>query len=343
MFNTGIYPSGDSQLDTYVQDHFIAMIEMAGLDYLRSSWGKKEPLDEYLDTVFPRAFLRRNPKKAVEIMYDLDDIARSTVIRQELPPLHLYAMYWIIRDYEELKDDIGDTNYDLEMKNYIYDNYEEDEADWLCSFFENTSENFVAWYDDKYIWLDLWEHRFLWYINNPKEFPLLTPDVEHMLQLMPNDIVDQWSLRKMEAKSMLPIYREYDFFVSHATEDRNAIAEPLTIELEKLGAKVWLDKFEMKIGDSLRASIDYGIAHSKHGIIILSKHYMCNFWTELEMNALFTKLSIGSKNNRIILPLWHNVTKQEVAQYSPMMADFFALSTKEHSITELAKQLMDVL
>ena len=339
-----MYPTGDSKLDNYIQDCFIGMIEIEVLDYMRTCWDGKESPEEYLSSIFPRAFIRRNPEKAVEIIYDLDDIARSDIIRQSLPPLHTYAMYNIIRGYEIFKDDIGKTEYDLEVEEYIRKNNTEEDADWFCSFFNSPSESFVESYNDEYIWLDLWEHKFIWYLNHEEAVPLLTPEAEEMLQLMPNDILKQWELLKKSAeKTSRVIYNEYDFFISHATEDKAEIAEPLALELSTRGAKVWLDKFEMTVGNSLRSSIDYGIAHSKHGIIILSKNYVRKFWTEKEMNAFYSKLSLDSKNSKILLPIWHHITKQEVANYSPMLADILALNTEDYSTSELADQLMGVL
>lgn len=344
MFATGMYPTGDETLDHYIQDCLVGIIEIVVLDYLRSCWDGEEPLDEYLGDIFPRSFIHNHPEKAVEIIYDLNDIAQSAVVRKSLPPLHIYAMYSIICNYEALKKDIGKTEYDVEIESYIRNHYTAEDADWFCSFFDRPSETFVENYDDEYIWLDLWEYKFIWYLNHEKEFPLLTAEAEEMLQLMPNDIIKQWELckRTTERRASV-IYNEYDFFISHATEDKKDVAEPLALALRERGAKVWLDKFEMTVGHSLRHSIDYGIAHSKQGIIILSKEYMRKFWTEKEMNALYSKLSLDDKRSKTILPIWHGVTKQEVTQYSPMLADIVALNTKEYTITELANQLINVL
>jgi hypothetical protein len=46
--------------------------------------------------------------------------------------------------------------------------------------------------------------------------------------------------------------RMFDVFISHASEDKEAFVEPLATELRKRGLKVWFDKFELKVGDSLR-------------------------------------------------------------------------------------------
>ena len=344
MFATRIYPTKNPKLDTYIQDLFIGMIEIGILDYLRSCWDGKESLEEYLDDIFPRAFIRRNPKKAVEIIYDLDDIARSNIVRNSLPPLHTYAMYNIICGYEQLKGDLGKNEYDLEIETYIRNNFSKGDADRFYSLFDSPSENFVENYDDEYIWFDLWQYKFMRYLDHENTLPVLTPEAEEMLQLMPNDILERWELLEKTSKKASSItYNEYDFFISHATEDKKEIAEPLALELSKRGAKVWLDKFEMTVGDSLRSSIDDGIAHSKHGVIIVSKDYMRKFWTEKEMNAFFAKLSLDNKNSKILLPIWYHVTKQEIAHFSPMLADLLALSTEDYTISALADELIRIL
>lgn len=134
--------------------------------------------------------------------------------------------------------------------------------------------------------------------------------------------------------------KEYDFFISHASEDKKEVAEPLARELEKLGAKVWFDKFTLKIGDSLRKSIDSGLANSKFGIVILTNTYFKKFWTEKELNGLFSRYSEG---NCKILPIWHNVSKEEVSKNSPILADILGLKTADYTIEEIAKELYGLI
>ena len=47
----------------------------------------------------------------------------------------------------------------------------------------------------------------------------------------------------------------FDVFISHATEDKEAVARPLAISLVSHGLKVWYDEFELRIGASLRRKI----------------------------------------------------------------------------------------
>ena len=39
----------------------------------------------------------------------------------------------------------------------------------------------------------------------------------------------------------------YDIFLSHASEDKDDVARPLALLLQKLGLRVWFDEFELRI------------------------------------------------------------------------------------------------
>jgi len=67
--------------------------------------------------------------------------------------------------------------------------------------------------------------------------------------------------------------RQFDVFISHASEDKDEVVRPLAQALRAEGLDVWYDEFELKIGDSLRRKIDAGIAQSRFGIIVLSQPF----------------------------------------------------------------------
>ena len=50
----------------------------------------------------------------------------------------------------------------------------------------------------------------------------------------------------------------WDVFISHASEDKEAIARPLADALVLSNLTVWYDEFALRLGDSLTASIDHG-------------------------------------------------------------------------------------
>jgi hypothetical protein len=51
---------------------------------------------------------------------------------------------------------------------------------------------------------------------------------------------------------------QWDVFISHASEDKEAVARPLALELTNAGLALWLDENELCVGDSFRAPIDRG-------------------------------------------------------------------------------------
>ena len=53
---------------------------------------------------------------------------------------------------------------------------------------------------------------------------------------------------------------EYDVFICHASEDKAAVVEPLAASLNQQGLRVWLDRMEIRLGDSLSGKIDHGLA-----------------------------------------------------------------------------------
>jgi hypothetical protein len=132
----------------------------------------------------------------------------------------------------------------------------------------------------------------------------------------------------------------YDAFISHAYEDKNDLVRLLAELLQKAGYSIWYDEFQLRVGDSLRRSIDKGLANSRFGIVILSPHFFAKNWPQYELDGLIAKEMAGGER---ILPIWHKVSKDEVMGYSPTLADRVALNTATNTIEELAHQLGKVL
>ena len=131
----------------------------------------------------------------------------------------------------------------------------------------------------------------------------------------------------------------YDVFISHASEDKDEIVRDLAHALKSKGLEVWYDDFEMKIGDSLRKKIDQGLASSKMGLVVLSPAFFKKGWTNYELDGIVTKTNTGDQR---LLPIWHNVTKQQVMDFSPSLADKVARSTGSYTVDEIATEIADL-
>jgi hypothetical protein len=133
---------------------------------------------------------------------------------------------------------------------------------------------------------------------------------------------------------------EYDVFISHASEDKDEVVRPLANALLEKGLKVWYDEFELKIGDSLRRKIDRGLAKSKFGIVVLSKDFIKKGWTNYELDGIITKANTGEQ---ILLPIWHGITKKEVLDFSPSLADKVARNTATYTVEEIADEIVELI
>jgi hypothetical protein len=132
--------------------------------------------------------------------------------------------------------------------------------------------------------------------------------------------------------------KTYDVFVSHASEDKVSFVAPFVEALIAKGLKVWYDDLELKVGYSLRRNIDKGLSNSTFGIVVLSKFFFQKEWPQKELDGLFARESDGEK---VILPIWHEISKNEVLRFSPIIADLVALNTSIFTIDEIAAKIAD--
>lgn len=132
----------------------------------------------------------------------------------------------------------------------------------------------------------------------------------------------------------------WDVFISHASEDKEAIAEPLAEELRARGLRVWLDKTELRIGDSLRRKIDYGLAHSTFGVVILSKSFFAKGWPQYELDGI---VGMSVNGEQRMLPIWHAISRDEIAKQSPSLVDKIARNTALSTVSEIANEIAEVV
>lgn len=112
----------------------------------------------------------------------------------------------------------------------------------------------------------------------------------------------------------------WDIFICHASEDKAFVRE-LAEALRKESLKVWYDEFSLNLGDSLRQSIDRGLSDSRFGIVILSKAFFTKKWTQYELNGLVQR----DLEEKVILPIWHQIERQDLLRATPSLADKVAI------------------
>lgn len=133
--------------------------------------------------------------------------------------------------------------------------------------------------------------------------------------------------------------KRWDVFICHASEDKSAVVNPLAKELEKRGLQVWLDSSVLTIGDSLRRKIDEGLGNSRFGVVVLSQAFFTKKWPQKELDGLAQR---EVSEGKVILPVLHKVTHDDIHKYSVTLADKVAIST-EDGIPMLADQIFQAV
>jgi hypothetical protein len=134
--------------------------------------------------------------------------------------------------------------------------------------------------------------------------------------------------------------KRWDVFISHASEDKDSFVRPLVTALAQLGVGVWFDEFEMDVGDSISRSIDRGLSRSNYGLVILSPDFLKKAWPYYELRGLISR-ELGS--GKVILPIWHGVTREQVLEFSPSLADKLAFNTSDMSASDIAIRILKIV
>jgi hypothetical protein len=137
-------------------------------------------------------------------------------------------------------------------------------------------------------------------------------------------------------------HKEWDIFISHASEDKPSVVEPLANELKYVhGLRVWYDRWTLKVGDSLRQKIDEGLVSSQYGVVILSQDFFAKEWPQRELDGLFMRETING-GKKVILPVVHGMTYEQISKFSLLITGKLALNTRD-GIHEIARQIAEVV
>ena len=133
----------------------------------------------------------------------------------------------------------------------------------------------------------------------------------------------------------------HDVFIAHASEDKEQVARPLAELLQEHALSVWYDEFTLTIGDNLRRSIDRGLASSRFGVVILSPDFFRKEWPQAELDGLVAKQR--SSGTKVLLPIWHRLTKDDVLAQAPTLVELKALNTSVMTLDEIAAEIAAVV
>lgn len=130
--------------------------------------------------------------------------------------------------------------------------------------------------------------------------------------------------------------REWDAFLSYARIDGVDVGSALRAHLDELGVRVWFDELVITPGKSQSLQMDRGLQKARAGIVLLTPAYVAGrFWTERELGALLHK--------KTLIPVLHNVTFAEVAEYSGILPDLAGFETSRDAVEVIAQKIAAAL
>lgn len=135
---------------------------------------------------------------------------------------------------------------------------------------------------------------------------------------------------KYKAK-MLP---EFDVFISHANADKEDLIEELYNSLNKLGVNIFYDKEILEWGDKFKDKILEGTKKSEFAIIVISTNFFGREWTERELSEFLNRQN--QNGQKLILPILHNITIEQLKEKYPSIADIQAIDSSKYTCDQIA-------
>jgi mRNA-degrading endonuclease RelE of RelBE toxin-antitoxin system len=188
-------------------------------------------------------------------------------------------------------------------------------------------------------------HRVLYTVLSSEEGPdqvlvlavVERRDLEHALELASqraagedrSDTPTDWAQRE-----------DIDVFVSYAVKDAQDFARELADALQQRHLRVWLDEYELSVGDSIAEKVDDGLARSRYAALILSPAFFQETWSRHELEVLLDRESRG---DQVILPIWHGLTRDEIMHHAPLLADRVAVESAGAPVEAIADSLAAVV
>lgn len=112
--------------------------------------------------------------------------------------------------------------------------------------------------------------------------------------------------------------RRKGIFLSHASEDKREIVDPLIECLENGGIQgIWYDKREIQTGQSIIQMINQGLANSKMGIVVLTPNFIEKPFSTWELDCLVYHMIY---NKIRLIPLLKNISRERILEMYPLMS-----------------------
>ncbi len=134
----------------------------------------------------------------------------------------------------------------------------------------------------------------------------------------------------------------YDFFISHAREDKKEFVNGLAKTIQARGYSIWYDKYELTVGSTVHEEINRGLTSSRVGLVVLSRHYFSphKTWAKRELGGM---MALEHHNRIRIAAVCHGISKDEVEREQPLLASSIFISTDDYNTEKIVDLLIEFL
>lgn len=83
-------------------------------------------------------------------------------------------------------------------------------------------------------------------------------------------------IKDREYSDFQTVHEKPAAFISHDSRDKDPFVRELAGKLRSMACPVWYDEYSLRVGQSLRESIDKGMGEASKCIVVLSKNFLAN-------------------------------------------------------------------
>lgn len=103
---------------------------------------------------------------------------------------------------------------------------------------------------------------------------------------------------------------------------------------------MWYDKFVLVPGDRLSETIGEGLARSRCGLAVISRAFFGKRWPSYELSGLMNRFI---EEDMRLIPVWLDLSRKDVAEFNPALADLFSVRGKVDDINGCALEILRVV
>jgi hypothetical protein len=129
-----------------------------------------------------------------------------------------------------------------------------------------------------------------------------------------------------------------DLFISFVSSDE-ILAKDLADSLEQNSVTTMFTKFNL--GDSLSHRIEMSLREAEYGVVILSQSFFKKPWSRRDLDKV-ANIDREYEGKTQILPIWHEVTQQDIARYSNALANRVGVPTK-YGLEQIVEEILEVV